>query len=203
MSTGATKNKLNAVAFVYEVARVPTAADIDAILSAVKQETGETIQIQFDGTLLLFGGLSDFISHIVLDVAESAARNTLGAADKNQKSDLLLIGSNDYSVQPCFTLSEVFGDDTIAEIERLYKFVTGIDGVGYFNETRFYIDTNSPVISHGDMDVAEILVRRMIDGTSNSVEVQGFKALPKAKQRLLNVRLSHLFDSFDCAVSKL
>lgn len=203
MSTGATKNKLNAVAFVYEVARVPTAADIDAILSAVNQETGETIEIQFDGTLLLFGGLSDFISHIVLDVAESAARNTLGAADKNKKSDLLLIGSNDYSVQPCFTLSEVFGDDTIAEIERLYKFVTGIDGVGYFNENRFYIDTNSSVISHGDMDVAEILVRRMIDGTSNSVEVQGFKALPKDAQRSSDATLSRLFYSFDCFVSKI
>lgn len=197
------KNEIQRVTFAYQVAQEPSQSDIDAIQAAVLDETGETIEIQADGNTLFFGGLSDFISHIVLDVAESAARNTLGAADENKKSDLLLIGSSSYSVQPCFTLSEVFGDETIAEIERLYSFVTGIDGVGYFNENRFYIDTNLPLIKHGDMDVAEILVRRMIDGTSNSIELQGFKALPKRNAASADVQLSRLFQSFNRMICRL
>lgn len=179
MKTDETKNKSNRVSFAYEVANPPTAADIKKIKSAILEETEETISVKADGNSIIFGGDSEFISHVVLDVGEAAARNMLGAANPDKKSDLILMGSGSYSVQPCFMLTSVFDDDTIAEIERLYEFVTGIKGVGYFTEKRFYIDTNTSIIKHGDMDIAEILVRRMIDGTGNRVESQGFKALPR------------------------
>lgn len=170
--------EMQRVFFSYETASNPNIKEVSEISSIIKKETGQSIDVKADGGFVVFGGDVDFIDHIVLDVGEAAARNILGSASDDKKSDLVLIGSEKYSVQPCFEMSEKLSAPIIREIERLYEFVTGIKGVGYYNENRFYIDTKSSLIRHIDMDVAEILVRRMIDGKSVSITKQGFKALP-------------------------
>lgn len=186
---------METVIFTFETKRRASDADAKRIAETVRKETGQDLKITADGKLLVFGNGSEFIEHIALDVGESAAKAELGAADENKKSELIMVGGSDYSVQPCFDLSEKFDNRTIKEIERLYKFVTGIDGVGYFNENRFYIDTKAPLIKHSDMDVAEILVRRMIDGKGISVKAQGFKALPRKGRSGAQTSASSLFET--------
>lgn len=170
---------MHTVMFSYEVPRPPSSDELAAIKSTIKKETGKIISVNVEISKIVFGGDSEFIDHIVLDVGESITKKLVGSNSAERKSDLILVGDRTYSVQPCFELSARFGPSVIKEIDRLYEFVTGIKGIGYFAENRYYIDTQTSSIPHGSMDVAEILVRRMIDGKPITVNRQGFKALPR------------------------
>jgi len=129
------------------------------------------------GLLFTFAGDdATNMPHPMLDVSESAAHETAGNAGK---STLFAAGSvDDQTLQPCFRLSERLSDEQVAEIERLYGFVAGIDATGYHNETRFYLDTGRVELSHIALDVAEILVRRTVAETDISVADHTVKVLP-------------------------
>lgn len=174
---------MHTVLFAYEVPRPPSSDEIAAIKSTIKKETGKDISVNAEISRIVFGGKDEFIDHIVLDVGESITKKLVGTNAAERKSDLILVGDRTYSVQPCFELSGKFGPSVIKEIDRLYEFVTGIKGIGYFVENRYYIDTQTSIIEHGAMDVAEILVRRMIDGKPIRVLRQGFKALPRVSNK--------------------
>lgn len=176
------QTKNNTVGFYYDTDKKPSEEQIKQIRDGFRKEVGKDIKLQVKGTRFFFGGDSDLIEHLHLDVAESLVKNIVGKNPNNLKSELVVISDEGYTVQPCFVLTKVFGDNVISEIDRLYKFVTGIDGIGYFNETRYYIDTQQERMQHGDLDVAELLVRRSIEPINIKVDkIHGFKSLPPQK----------------------
>jgi len=169
----------NTAAFVYETPVDATQEQLNEIVNQVKNTTGKDITIQAEGNLVMFGGTDVLVEHVVLDVAEAYTKKIVGENLAGKKSTLKSVSNENHSVQPCFVLSETFGEDTIQEIIRLYELVTGISGIGWFGETRFYIDTDMNEIDHASLDVAELLVRRTIEEKGITVGVHGFKSLPR------------------------
>lgn len=185
------QTKNNTVAFYYDSTRKPTQNEIEKILQGFKKELNKSIKLQVSGNRFFFGGESNFIEHIELDVAESLVNNIVGKNKQNLKSKLLVFSDEGYTVQPCFVLTKKFGSKVISEIDRLFKFVTGIDGVGYFNDNVYYIDTQTNQIEHGALDVAEILTRRSIQPLNIKVKTQGFKALPAYNESESDEKMSY------------
>lgn len=176
------ETKNNTVGFYYDVDTEPTSEQIQQIKDGFVDEIGKEIKLQVKDNRFFFGGDSDLVEHLHLDVAESLVKNIVGKNPNNLKSELVVISDEGYTVQPYFVLTKVFDDNVIKEIDRLYKFVTGIDGIGYFSENRYYIDTQQERMQHGELDVAELLVRRNIESIDIKVnKVHGFKALPPQK----------------------
>jgi len=116
-----------------------------------------------------------------LDLLENAIQDVAGGSEK---STLFLGGPPEKNtVQPCFILNERLADQTLRTLERNYRFITGVDSTWYFNENRLYVDTGTISLSHGSLDVAELLTRRTISGTSTVIRGHTFKRLPRQPVR--------------------
>lgn len=173
----------NTAAFIYTTPHSATQEQIDEIYNSVKKETKKDVFIQVDGNKIVFGGTDQLVEHIVLDIAESYTKKIVGKNPEGKKSTLKAYSNENHSVQPCFVLSEKFGQKQIDEIIRLYELVTGISGIGWFGDNRFYIDTKSETIDHGSLDVAELLVRRTIEPMGITIDTHGFKSLPRQESQ--------------------
>jgi hypothetical protein len=163
-----------------------TEADREAVAETVADELGAGVDVTAaDGGIMVRAdpetgsGVIEH-PHPLLDVAESAAQNRLG---KPAKSTLLAAGNaTGMSVQPCFNLNERLDADTVAEVERLFAFVAGVEAVAYHNDQRFYLDTGTRRLNHAALDVAEILVRRMTASPdSPTVQSHSFKVLDEVE----------------------
>jgi hypothetical protein len=163
-------------------------SDVEGILDAVEGETGLRPAGSATDNGVLFEFAETAFLHPVLDVAESATQNTLGKPDVqgSVKSTLFAAGDADgLSVQPAFQLSAPFADEQTAEIERLFRFVAGVDADVYVEDSTVYVDSGAQAFGHLGLDVAEILVRRfaddaeltgeidITDGAAHSIEIPG------------------------------
>jgi hypothetical protein len=75
-------------------------------------------------------------------------------------------------------------DEALDEIARLYKFVTGVDANLYYAENHLHFDTGQNQLAHGNLDVAEILVRRVADDAGISIQSHSFKVLEETSSEL-------------------
>ncbi len=134
--------------------------------------------------------------HPHLDVIESAFDNTI---DIQQKSTLFIGGDADgYSMQPCFMMDDRLSDEALDEISRLYEFVTGVSSNPYYAENRLYLDTGQNQLAHANLDVAEILVRRMADEAGIGIQSHSFKVLEETSSELVGQNV----DSQEVSMSK-
>jgi hypothetical protein len=165
-----------------------TESDVDDALSIAEDELGKEVTVEMtdegvfvqpvEGTGV---GVIEFM-HEHLDVIESSFDNTIGI---QQKSTLFIGGDADgYSVQPCFMMRDRLSDEQLDEIARLYKFVTGVDSNPYYSENRLYLDTGQDTLSHANLDIAEILVRRMADAADIGIQAHSFKLLKENASEL-------------------
>lgn len=176
-------------------------ADVEAILDVVESELGVRYDAMATDEGVMFEAHEDTgvgpieTPHPHLDVAESAAQNRLG---KPQKSTLFIAGdAEDMSIQPCFMMDDRFDDAVVDEIERLFAFVAGHQAALYYAENRLYFDVKAPMLPHGALDVAEILVRRMAERHDRSVESHSFKALAQVDQDATELDQHETRPSFD------
>lgn len=154
--------------------------DVDAAVNIAEDELGEDVSVEMteEGVFVEpipdTGAGSRELMHMHLDVIESAFDNKI---DIQQKSTLFIGGNGDgMSVQPSFEMNERFSDEVLDEIARLCRFVTGVDAAPYYEDTTLHLNTGEQKLAHANLDVAEILVRRMADNegitvTGNSLMV--------------------------------
>jgi len=117
--------------------------------------------------------------HPLLDVIESAIHDRLGG----EKSVIMVAGSaSGMSVQPVFRLGETLPEEAVAEIRRLYEHVAGILPDVQQSDGRLRLDTRQDRLGHIELDVAEIVVRRIADARGVQVNGHTFETLPVVEE---------------------
>jgi hypothetical protein len=163
-------------------------SDVSEALSIAEEELGKEITVEMTDEGVFVQPVADTgvgvveFMHEHLDVIESSFDNTI---DIQQKSTLFIGGDADgYSVQPCFMMEDRLSDEQLDEIARLCKFVTGVDSNPYYAENRLYLDTGQNTLAHANLDIAEIIVRRMADAADIGIQSHSFKVLEETATEL-------------------
>jgi hypothetical protein len=170
---------------------LPERTTDDAVMEAVsvaEDELGMDISVSMSDAGVFVEPIPDTgvgpieFMHPHLDVIESAFDNQ---TDITQRSTLFIGGDAvGYSMQPCFMMDERLSDDTLDDIARLYKFVTGVSSNPYYAENRLYLDTGQNQLAHANLDVAELLVRRAADDAGIGIQSHSFKILEETTSEL-------------------
>lgn len=162
--------------------KTPTAGQVTAtrqVRSVIEQETGKSIPMHASPKGAHFT-LGEQVPHVVIDVAESATQNSAGKpVTVPQKSTIVVTGdTTGRSVHPVFELSKRLTTAQTSEVERLYKFVAGVDATTFQTSNELHIDTGQKRLKHGSLDVAEIIVRRVGDEAGVTVSNHTVKSGP-------------------------
>lgn len=162
----------------------PTESPVDSenqIQAIVQDETDIFASIRTTASGAVFG-LGTAPPHALIDVAESAAQNNAGKPTTvPQKSTVVVTGdTQNKSVQPAFTTSQMVPRAQADEIERLYRFVTGNTATVYQEGGRMYYDTKRKRLKHANLDVAEILARRV--GDANGITLTNHTVEPRSQR---------------------
>jgi len=144
----------------------PTRQVLQAAADAVAEETGTGVNMTGRGRKVTVDTNDREPVHDVIDVAESVLQNELGDGSARddfsvRKSLLRAEGTRSQTPQPCFEPSSGFSRGGLDRAGELYNLVAAPRGSVEQVGGRIYYDTPGQSISHVQLDVAEIITRRI------------------------------------------
>lgn len=144
---------------------------VNGIQETIAAEAGVEPEIQTTGGGVQWS-LGGSVPHPVIDVAESAAQNMEGKPmTVPQKSTIKVAGqSPNKAVHLVFVPQGRIGKSQIDELKRLMAFVAGVEVTVFKTGDELHINTGKREFLHANLDVAEILVRRV--GDSEGVTIK-------------------------------
>ena len=139
---------------------------LQAAADAVAEETNTRVEISDRGRKVTVNTNEREPIHDVIDVAESVLQNELGDGSAHddfsvRKSLLRAEGTRSQTPQPCFEPSGGFSRGGLARAGELFNLVAAPSGSVEQVGGRIYYDTPGQSISHVQLDVAEIITRRV------------------------------------------
>jgi len=144
----------------------PSRQVLQTAADAAAAETDTVVEISAQGRQALVDTRTNEPVHDVVDVAESVLQNQLGDGSSRdsfsvRKSILRAVDAPNKSPQPCFEPSSGFSADGISRAEELFNLVAAPQGSVEQVGGRIYFDTPGQSITHVQLDVSEIIVRRL------------------------------------------